>query len=41
MREIRREGRRSVTPEAAEHLDKAREALTKARGLLDVMPLQR
>jgi uncharacterized protein (UPF0332 family) len=26
-----------VTPEAAEHLDKAREALSKARGLLDVM----
>ena len=26
-----------MTPEAAEHLDKAREALSKARGLLDVM----
>jgi len=26
-----------VTPEAAEHLDKAYEALSKARGLLDVM----
>jgi uncharacterized protein (UPF0332 family) len=26
-----------VTPEAEEHLDKAREALSKARGLLDVM----
>jgi uncharacterized protein (UPF0332 family) len=26
-----------VTPEAEEHLDKAREALIKARGLLDVM----
>jgi hypothetical protein len=26
-----------VTPEAVEHLDKAREALIKARGLLDVM----
>jgi uncharacterized protein (UPF0332 family) len=26
-----------VTPEAAEHLDKAREYLVKARGLLDVM----
>jgi len=26
-----------VTPEAQEHLDKARESLIKARGLLDVM----
>ena len=26
-----------MTPEAEEHLDKAREALIKARGLLDVM----
>jgi uncharacterized protein (UPF0332 family) len=26
-----------VTPEAEEHLKKAREALIKARGLLDVM----
>jgi uncharacterized protein (UPF0332 family) len=26
-----------VTPEAEEHLDKAREALVKARGLLEVM----
>jgi uncharacterized protein (UPF0332 family) len=26
-----------VTPEAREHLDKAREYLVKARGLLDVM----
>jgi uncharacterized protein (UPF0332 family) len=26
-----------VTPETQEHLDKAREALSKARGLLDVM----
>jgi uncharacterized protein (UPF0332 family) len=26
-----------VTPEAAEHLDEAREYLTKARNLLDVM----
>jgi uncharacterized protein (UPF0332 family) len=26
-----------VTPETREHLDKAREYLTKARGLLDVM----
>ena len=26
-----------MTPESAEHLEKAREALTKARGLLDVM----
>jgi hypothetical protein len=26
-----------VTPETGEHLDKAREYLTKARGLLDVL----
>ena len=26
-----------MTPEAEEHLDKAREALIKARGLLEVM----
>jgi uncharacterized protein (UPF0332 family) len=26
-----------VTPETKEHLDKAREYLTKARGLLDVL----